>query len=134
MRCREITVEHARAALVILKEECGYTSGGEDFVRVVSTEGKSGQGICAEYRFMGALGFGGKFRNNGNLNNTPYVDCYPENETPERLSMIDRANERLAALFSEQVADDEISGSCAASSARTQSLPLSTPPQRWRKK
>lgn len=54
---------------------------------------------CTEYRFMGDLGFGGKFRNNGNRDNTPYVDCYPENETPERLKMIEAANKRLAELF-----------------------------------
>lgn len=45
-----------------------------------------------EYRFGGSLGFGGKFYF------TPkrwYVACYPEDETPERLAAITRANVRL---------------------------------------
>ena len=49
-----------------------------------------------EYRFQGALGFGGKFRNHG------YgwrVDCYSEDETPERLAMIESANAALAELY-----------------------------------
>ena len=48
---------------------------------------------------MGSLGFGGKFRNNGNRNNTPHVNCYPEDETPARLAMIAAANKRLDELF-----------------------------------
>ena len=46
-----------------------------------------------EYRFGGALGFGGKFR-------FPRmsVDCYPEDETPARLGMIAACNEALAEL------------------------------------
>lgn len=46
-----------------------------------------------EYRFGGALGHGGKFR-------FPRmsVDCYPEDETPERVSMIAATNEALDAL------------------------------------
>lgn len=54
---------------------------------------------CREYRFGGALGFGGKFRNNGNRDNTPYVDCYPEDMTPERRDAIERTNAALRALF-----------------------------------
>ena len=46
-----------------------------------------------EYRFHGALGFGGKFRFPGFT-----VDCYREDETPERLRMIAKANEVLAGL------------------------------------
>ena len=48
-----------------------------------------------EYRFVGALGFGGKV---WHTRDRIYVTCYPENRTPERLAMIDRANERLAEL------------------------------------
>ncbi len=50
-----------------------------------------------EYRFQGALGFGGKFwRNNGRF----YVTCYRENETPERLAVIEKTNAALAAIDS----------------------------------
>ena len=48
-----------------------------------------------EYRFNGSLGYGGKFRNN---NNGVYVDCYQEDETPERLSDIEKCNEQIKSL------------------------------------
>ncbi|MEP0323249.1 hypothetical protein [Bauldia litoralis] len=98
---REISREQAEAACQILVEECGHRQtddGYNDFVETVRTDGGR-RHVCNEYRFMGRLGFGGKFRNNGNRNNTPYVDCYREHETPERLAMIERTNERLAVLF-----------------------------------
>ena len=100
MRIREITEDQAKKVLQILKEECGYRCdpyNGEGFIRAITTVGN--EHPCEEYRFIGALGFGGKFRNNGNRANTPYVDCYPENETPDRKTMIEAANMRLALLF-----------------------------------
>jgi len=49
-----------------------------------------------EWRFCGSLGFGGKFwNNNGRL----YVSCYREDETPEKLRAIDRANEKLEKFY-----------------------------------
>ena len=98
MMHREITEEQAEVALQILKQECGYRPDQYDgpvFVRVITDQ----ESPCHEWRFIGNLGFGGKFRNNGNRGNVPYVDCYPEDETPERLVMIERANERLSAVF-----------------------------------
>ncbi len=95
---REITEAEAKIVLQILKEECCYTPDQYDgpvFVRCITDQEQP----CHEWRFIGKLGFGGKFRNNGNRDNVPYVDCYPENETPERRAMIERANERLAELF-----------------------------------
>lgn len=95
----QITKPQAIAARQILVEECGMRpddDGRDGFVRIISDPKQD----CREYRFMGALGFGGKFRNNGNRNDTPHVDCYREDETPERLAMIERANARLAELFS----------------------------------
>jgi len=48
----------------------------------------------SEWRFIGALGFGGKFwRNNG-----VYVTCYKEDETPQRLKAIKKTNELLAEI------------------------------------
>jgi hypothetical protein len=98
---RQITKEQAIAARQILVEECGFRpdDGRCSFVALVSAPITRWAHACHEYRFMGALGFGGKFRNNGNQNNTPHVDCYQEDETPERLKMIDAANVRLAELF-----------------------------------
>ena len=102
MTHRDISKEQAAAVLQILKDECGY--GGpshedESFIEFVQVLRSRGQPRCDEYRFIGALGFGGKFRNNGNHANTPHVDCYPEDLTAERREMIDRANRRLAELF-----------------------------------
>ena len=72
----------------ILVEECGASQDDMGFI--------SRQGDFVEWRFIGALGFGGKvWKNRGQL----YVNCYHENETPERLSMIKRANRRLADLI-----------------------------------
>jgi hypothetical protein len=101
---REITTDQAKAVRAILEEECGYRRADrfDDFVYHVATIGKDDWNVCREYRFMGELGFGGKFRNNGKRNNTPYVDCYSENETPSRREMIERANKRLAELFVEE--------------------------------
>ena len=48
---------------------------------------------CDEYRFCGNLGFGGKYRRRTNT-----VDCYREDETPERIQAIDRLNTELAKL------------------------------------
>lgn len=47
----------------------------------------------SEYRFMGKLGFGGKFRYPAFT-----VDCYPEDETPARRTVIEHTNQQLAAL------------------------------------
>jgi len=49
-----------------------------------------------EYRFMGNLGGGGKIRLP--LKGAPYVDCYRENETPERKAMMEETNRKLKAL------------------------------------
>jgi hypothetical protein len=94
---RSISKEQAAAVRQILVEECGLQpdDGRDGFVyNVAHAEHPS-----REYRFCGALGFGGKFRNNGNRNNTPHVDCYRDHETPERLAMIENANRRLSELF-----------------------------------
>lgn len=94
-----ISKEQALAARRILEEECGFypdPDGREGFVYNVAHPKYPSR----EYRFCGALGFGGKFRNNGNRNNIPHVDCYSEDETPARLAMIEKANKRLVELFS----------------------------------
>ena len=101
---RQLTREQAEFIQQILVEECGYkpylvaeNDGPEDAPSYfVSTAIRPD---CQEYRFCGLLGFGGKFRNNGNRNDTPYVDCYQEDMTPERQAMIERANARLGAMF-----------------------------------
>lgn len=52
-----------------------------------------------EWRFQGHLGFGGKYRNETNR-----VDCYQEDETPERLAIIEKINAALKELEDEKEA------------------------------
>lgn len=72
----------------VLVEVCGAPEGQdrrEDFARHWPG--------CVEYRFGGLLGFGGKvYWTGGRL----YVNCYPEDRTPERATMIERASAHLA--------------------------------------
>ena len=56
------------------------------------------EGRWTEWRFWGGLGFGGKVRfQNGRW----YVDCYPEDVTPERQEIMDNTNAALSKLFEE---------------------------------
>jgi hypothetical protein len=48
-----------------------------------------------EFRFVGYLGFGGKFRVD---NNKLYIDCYPEDKNDERVKIIDDVNAQLAEI------------------------------------
>lgn len=49
-----------------------------------------------EFRFMGTLGFGGKF---WKKRDGYYISCYPEDETPGRLVLIQEANRLLRESF-----------------------------------
>lgn len=97
---RKITPAQANAAYNILEKHAGMRNtphSRESFIIGVAIS----RHPTNEYRFMGSLGLGGKFRNNGNHDNTPYVDCYREDETPERLKAIEATNAALAELFRE---------------------------------
>lgn len=92
---REITAEQADAAYTILVHHAGaydHPRARDGFVYHV-TDG------CMEYRFQGLLGFGGKFRNNGNHENVPHVDCYSEDLNVKRNAVILATNAMLAELF-----------------------------------
>lgn len=86
---KQLTEEQAKAAYQILVDECGaHRTDPLGFVdEFASTE------PCREWRFQGSLGFGGKFRYPAMR-----VDCYREDETPERIKCIEKANTRLATL------------------------------------
>jgi hypothetical protein len=91
-----VTKAEANAIYDILHRECGAVLGDDRhwngrvaFVREF-TKGRP----TMEYRFQGALGFGGKF-----YPQNMRVSCYPEDETPERREMVRRANEALRALL-----------------------------------
>ncbi|WP_432263302.1 hypothetical protein [Cupriavidus sp. TMH.W2] len=86
-----LTRPQAESVWQILVNCCLASSAAEDqdaFIRGLTRENP-----VREWRFAGALGFGGKLR-------FPRltVDCYPEDLTPERQAMIDRANVQLAGL------------------------------------
>jgi len=95
---RQITPEQANAAYDILVKHAGASGidwHRQGFVHAVSIT----KTPTTEYRFQGSLGFGGKFRNNGNNGDVPHVDCYREDETPKRRAVILATNALLAELF-----------------------------------
>ena len=94
---RSLTEQEANAVYSILVEECGASRRPEEKLSFMFYMTDDGHPL-KEWRFQGSLGFGGKCRINSNHEH-PYVDCYPEDETPARRRAIDRANARLAAMF-----------------------------------
>ena len=83
----EPTLTEAQAIKVFeVLRDCGaYPSQREEFIRTQISG-------CREYRFMGLLGYGGKFWNNSGR---WYVTCYSEDRNTERDAMIESANARL---------------------------------------
>lgn len=56
-----------------------------------------------EWRFIGSLGFGGKFiKQSGRL----VVSCYPEDRNTERIATIERLNARLAEVVKPKTYED----------------------------
>ena len=85
-----ITAPYAFAIAKILMKHCGLTfSMAREFA--IGQAGK----CYPEWRFQGALGFGGKF---WNWDGRWYVSCYREDDSPERSKMIEQANLDLAQL------------------------------------
>lgn len=82
----------------MLVEECGCRDDPHRYTEFLLYLAKPAWG-GHEFRFQGALGFGGKFYNDGRVWR---VGCYGEDRTPERLAMIARANVSLAALKEER--------------------------------
>ena len=75
----------------VLVEECGAQQDG----REAFVQHQIDDHYLLEYRFCGALGFGGKlWRSSIRW----YVSCYKEDKTPERAAMIEAANQRLETL------------------------------------
>lgn len=54
-----------------------------------------------EWRFMGKLAFGGKLRYGSCGGQLFHVDCYREDETPERRKLIDEINQKLKPISDE---------------------------------
>ena len=97
---KEIRQELANQIYDILIEFAGvvvdYLAPRDSFVRWFVEDSR----YSKEFRFQGSLGFGGKFwRNNDRL----YVNCYSEDETPERMRVIERVNDALSSLNTTEV-------------------------------
>lgn len=88
-------IDFYRRAFNILVAECDPStdvfSGQSAFVNHFVEKGGK------EWRFQGTLGFGGKFWNNGGW----YVNCYVEDETPERKATKAKVNGLLDELVAE---------------------------------
>lgn len=100
MEARAISPEQAKAVWDILVRHGGASCDPHEehaFVHHVTRPDEP----CREYRFMGHLGFGGKFRNNGNNDGVPYVDYYPENQTIARDAVVLGCNALLGELFAQ---------------------------------
>lgn len=100
-----MTEEQANKIYDILVEECRASDHPDQrraFVHHLTeylVPENPASSMCFEYRFCGALGFGGKFWvNSGRL----YVSCYSEDESPARKAMIARANQRLMPLYAKR--------------------------------
>jgi hypothetical protein len=103
------TVEHWERVYDVLVEECGAhprdTDAGDSLWRqFIHYMNDTAGPRWWEFRFMGALGFGGKFhRDEQGIRPPRYsVSCYPEDRTEAIEAMIDRANARLAQLANPQ--------------------------------
>lgn len=89
-----MTNDQADAIWTILVENAGASprqSVRADFVALQMPE------LCEDYRFQGLLGFGGKF---WNYDGRWYVTLYAEDETPERLAIVEKVNALLKDLKS----------------------------------
>lgn len=85
----KLTEPEAHAIYDILAKEAGARDGDrEQFVWAHTMNDMS------EYRFQGALGFGGKFW----CKDSWRVTAYPEDENPERWAIILRVNRQLVRL------------------------------------
>lgn len=77
----------------ILVEACGaYPEMPGDFIYWWEKDDPISD---TEYRFQGRLGFGGKF---WRYRGRHFVTCYTEDETEERLAMIESADAKLELL------------------------------------
>lgn len=86
-RCQQIRQFRAEAIWAVLVAVCGADPDGLDGFVFHANMG-------SEYRFQGNSGFGGKVY----IESPPRVSCYSEDESPERLEILDSANRLLAAI------------------------------------
>lgn len=97
-----LTEDQANAVYDALVEHAGALEEGRKGFVYLQTNGH-----LPEYRFIGSLGYGGKFwRMTGIRRGDPdlqwSVSAYREDMTPERQAVIDATNTALAALKQEE--------------------------------
>ena len=99
MRRQPISEEIANKIYDVLVEITGiYVPKDRDDYQRDSFVLYATEGTWTEFRFGNPLGFGGKvWFNAGHW----YVTCYREDETPERLAIIEKTNAALDALWEE---------------------------------
>lgn len=85
-----MTVETANKIYDVLVEFGGANETMRNSFIYHHSESKD---VCTEWRFSGKLGFGGKYHSQTNK-----VDCYREDETPERNQLITEINTLLASV------------------------------------
>lgn len=89
-RTGALTAAEAHAIFTVLVEHAGASEDERhDFVHHQTA------GPCTEYRFIGSLGFGGKFWRSSGW----YVNTYPEQLTPAREQAISQTNTVLQELY-----------------------------------
>jgi hypothetical protein len=71
---------------ILVKTVNADPSNRDCFVETQTSE------VCHEYRLLSDLGFGGKFRRRDERSTKFSVDCYREDRTKERDSMIEEVN------------------------------------------
>jgi hypothetical protein len=72
--------------------------GADEHMRDAFISYFTGSGHSREWRFSGKLGYGGKFWYRDYLDHQITVNCYPEDMTQERSTLIDQMNEALAKI------------------------------------
>jgi hypothetical protein len=97
-RVPRVSRELANEIFDVLVEECGAREESSGHGREAFVHWLSGEHYGNEFRFMGALGWGGKFWIEDGLTPRFSVSNYREDETPERLRMMAAANRRLAEM------------------------------------
>lgn len=92
---RPIPGDVAGAVWAVLVEHAGASPRPHARADFVSN---AREGTWSEWRFMGDLGYGGKV---WNAYQSFRVTCYAENETPERLAIVQKVNPLLQQIHND---------------------------------
>lgn len=90
---KPLTQDFAKSVYAILVEAGAEPQWLDNFLHHFT-----GDDPPSEWRFCGKLGFGGKLRYRDYEEPPLHVDCYPEDNTKQRQTVIDDTNSKLEAL------------------------------------